>query len=121
MTLNPCVTVEFSEILKAIRVLHRFKIFVQSLSAPAKLEPAPHPHKFEKSCPHPHTSNLLLPCIPCQPAPALPHTFSVSNPHLSENYQKLATRASFGCNKIVRNIHLFLTKVAFMHKHFKQQ
>jgi len=35
----------------------------------------------------------------------------------------LMSRASFCCNKIVRNLHLFLTKVAvkvaFVHKHFK--
>jgi len=35
------------------------------------------------------------------------------------------SRASFCCNKIVRNLHLFLTKVAvkvaFMRKHFKWQ
>ena len=36
---------------------------------------APNLQEFEKFCPHPHTSNLLP-----------PHTFSVSNPHLSENY-----------------------------------
>jgi len=33
------------------------------------------------------------------------------------------SRASFCCNKIVRNLHSFLTKiaakVAFVHKHFK--
>jgi len=33
----------------------------------------------------------------------------------------LMTRASFCCDKIVRNLHLFLTKVAFMHKHFEWQ
>jgi len=38
---------------------------------------------------------------------------------------KLMSRASFYYNKIMRNLHLFLTKVAvkveFMHKHFKWQ
>ena len=38
----------------------------------------------------------------------------------------MITRASFCCNEIVRNLHLFLTKVAvkivtFMHKHFERQ
>ena len=39
----------------------------------------------------------------------------------SRKYGMPITRASFCYNKIVRNMHLFLTKVAFMHKDFKRQ
>jgi len=59
----------------ATRVLRGLKFCVRSRPVPAKFKPAPHPQEFEKFCPHPHTPN-----------PHPPRTFSVSNPHLSENY-----------------------------------
>jgi len=73
---------------------------------------APVQHDFEKSCP-PRPCTLPARTRPADhPKPRLPRIFSVSNPHLSENYYKLRTIARFFCNEIVRNMHLYLTKVA---------
>jgi len=57
------------------------------LSAPAKFKPAPYPHEFEKFCQLSSRTRTRLDhrslLIPARPAPS---TFSVSNPHSSENY-----------------------------------
>jgi len=106
-------------------VLRGLKFCVRARPAPTKFTPAPHPQEFEKFCLYPHRTLLTRTRPADHPNPRPPRTFSVSNPYLSENYYKLITRASFCCNKIVRNMHLFLTKVAvkvaFTHKHFKPQ
>jgi len=61
------------------RVLRGLKFCVRTRPAPTKFEPTPHPQEFEKFCPHPSRPAD-------HPNPRPPLTFSVSNPHLSENY-----------------------------------
>jgi len=53
---------------------------------PAKVKPAPHLQEFEKFCPHPPRTLLTRTHPADHPNPRSPRTFSVSNPHLSENY-----------------------------------
>ena len=72
-------------------------IFCPLRPAPAKIKPAA--HELEKSCsllPRTRPTGLLLPATHTRPAdhpnPRPPHTFSILNPHLSLNYQKLITR-----------------------------
>jgi len=106
------------------RVLRWVEMFVRLRLAPGKFKPTQHLQEFEKSCPlPPRTRTLVILTLPADhPNPRPPRTFSVSNSHLSANYKKTITRTSFCCNKIVRSMHLFLTKVTakvvFMHKHF---
>jgi len=97
--------------------------------------PAPHPQNLNPSrtapawvwetlsapAPDLHSSNSHPPRRPSQPAPA-PHFFGLQPAAVrkllkTHNYR----RASFCCNKILRKMHIFLTKVAFMHKHYKRQ
>jgi len=62
-------------------VLRGLNFVVRSRPVPAKFKPAPHPYEFEKSCP------LPLRTRPADhPNPRPLRTFSVSNPHLPENY-----------------------------------
>jgi len=63
----------------ANRVLRGLKFFVRSRLAPAKFEPAPHPQEFEKSCPHPHTSN------PTRTRPALFRSQTRTCPKITKN------------------------------------
>ena len=63
-----------------IRVLCGLKFFVRSRTCEIKTRSTPHPHKFKKSCPLP--PRIRAP----QTNSHTPHTFLVSNLHVSKNF-----------------------------------